>query len=272
MQQRQEMSNILIPRMAPAEVFERLETYGIEKALRDCNEAGASPVFMHELADARIAAPTENYLWKNWFTTPSIVATGKTHSGTPVTVIAHLDNYLSNPDNIGEAKEEGLVNYAARIPQEQFQRLVDLNESTDTFGNRLVWLIDYEALQESKSGKVQTSSAMEHPLTIPFLGGETRATNYLKKHEEKFGKNIHIYHANDLKEEGPLGRLLFLGYNVLDGSNYLHFYYGRFLGLRAEGAAPDDKFPGEQIKQIIDEYVAPINRPALYKRLEQVLK
>jgi hypothetical protein len=57
--------------------FEVLETCGVEKALRKCNDAGYQAVFMPRLVDARIAASKDAEVFKHWFTTPSAKITGR---------------------------------------------------------------------------------------------------------------------------------------------------------------------------------------------------
>lgn len=92
-------------------------------------------------------------------------------------------------------------------------------------------------------------TALEHPQTVPFLGGRDRAEKYLVKHETVLGKNIGVWHSGDLTDVS-VGRLLFVGddgYSLglcgnsdLDGS-------ARFAGVRrgnaAEGGAPQNARP-----------------------------
>ena len=205
----------------------------IEKALEACQEAGYKPLFMPELAEARIngIAP-----WNQWLTTPSIRATGRTKQGNAVVVYGHVPNYLSNPANIKEAKR-GLVNYAACIPQEEFQRLVDLEDK------KTVWVVDHDVVKRSTSGKTSIEKALEHPQVIPFLGSEERAQRYLQAHARAYNtKSIGVWHRDDLNNESPLARFLFLGYggNFLVGGNDLDGS-GRFLGVRDASAAGAEK-------------------------------
>ena len=209
------------------------------QALEDSQSDGYRPLFMPEVTDLRIDADKNSELF-NWHITPSIRATGETNQGNKIVVYAHVDNYFSNPNNIRTARKN-LVNGAGRIPQEEFQKLVDKDELKDDRGNRLVWVISYEKLRKSSAGIISVDSAMNHPQTIPFLGGEERARKYLEKHEEVFGPNIGIWHTDDLREEA-LGRLLRVG-DDYDGGGLVGnddlYDVARFFGVRdvsAEGA------------------------------------
>ena len=210
-------------------------------ALENSQSDGYRPVFMNELADLRIEADKESELWQKGFVTPSLKATGKTNQKSKVVVYSHVDNYFSNPENIRKAIKQGLVNYAGKIPQDEFQKTVDMDGKTDKKGNRLVWVIPYENLKESPSAIIPVNEALEHPQTIPFLGGEERAKKYLNKFKEVHGKNIGIWHSDDLSDEA-LGRLLVVGNNCNNGlngnvdlDNNAQFFGVRELG--AEGVA-----------------------------------
>lgn len=214
----------------------------VEIALENSQSDNYRPLFMPRLVDQRIKSDGESVFWKRWFSTPSLRATGKTSQGNKIVVYAHVDNYLSNPDNIKEAKRKGLVNYAGRIPQEEFQRLANLNESKDEKGNRLVWVVDYEKLRKASSKVIPVDSALEHLQTIPFLGGEERARVYLEKHKEILGNEIGNWYRDDFSEEDAIGRLLYLGSNSYFGlsSDYSLDNFGCFFGVRelsAEGAS-----------------------------------
>jgi hypothetical protein len=208
-------------------------------ALENCLKAGYNPKFMPELADARINGKAE---WGRFYSAPSIRATGKTEQGSKVVVYAHIPNYFSNPENIRKAVEMGLINGAGIMPSDEFQKLLDVEDG------KKVFVVDYDKLKNSKSGIIPLSDAMEHPQTIPFLGGQERAEKYLAKHKEAYNTNqIGIWHNDDLKEN-PVGRLLFLG-NLGDNGlvgNCLS-YFGCFLGVRsgkvAEGDAKKIKAP-----------------------------
>jgi len=205
----------------------------VSNALEACQKEHEAQ-FMPAIFDARIAYPNNAAIWSKWFSAPSIRATGKTSQGNSVVVYAHIPNYLSNPKNIREAIGKGLRNMAGIMPQAEFQRLVDLDGSTDNLENRSVWVVDYDTLRKSKSGGISVYDALEHPQTIPFIGGKDRAERYLLRHKKVNGKNIGNWHSNDLQEDGSaVGRLLFIG---LDGDcvgllgNCSLNGYGRFVG------------------------------------------
>ena len=109
--------------------FEVLETYGVEKALRQCQDAGYDALFMPQLVDARIVAPADSDIWNTWYTTQSLRATGRSKGNKPVVVYAHVPHYFSDPDNIKEAVNKGLVNYAGEMPPEEFQKLLALEDN-----------------------------------------------------------------------------------------------------------------------------------------------
>ena len=112
---------------------------------------------MPQLIDARIDADKDARIFVNWYTAPSIRATGRTRQGNPVVVYGHIPNYFSDPDNIKDVIEHNkLIEGAGVMPQNEFQRLVDLDESKDNQGNRLVFVVDYEELKNSK-GKISKS-------------------------------------------------------------------------------------------------------------------
>lgn len=140
-----------------------------DKALRKLQDDGYRALFMHELADARIQAPSYSPLWKEWYTAPSIRATGKTNQGSKVVVYAHIPNHYSDPTNIEREIVKGrLVNRAGILPRKEFRRIIDLDESIDQLGNRLVFVIDYDRLRKSTSGVIPVEQALDHPQTVPF--------------------------------------------------------------------------------------------------------
>ena len=235
----QEKSKIFVPIRKSLEGQEFYNS-NIPTALRTLQSEGYTPVYMPQIVDARIEADEDSRVWQTWFTTPSIRATGRSKEGIPVVVYAHIDNYFSSPENIEQAMSQGLVNGAGRIPQSEFQRLIDLEGLTDESGNQSVFVIGYNKLREYKSDVIKVSNALKHPQVIPFLGGEERAQRYLKKHKKVFGSTIGIWHSDDLSDE-PLARLLRLGDYCDDGlgGNDVLDDDARFVGVRdsAKGAA-----------------------------------
>ncbi|MBS3141661.1 hypothetical protein J4405_05980, partial [Candidatus Woesearchaeota archaeon] len=47
-------------------------------------------LFMPEIADAKI---NDDSLWREWYSSVSLRATGRTKQGTPVVVYAHVPNF-----------------------------------------------------------------------------------------------------------------------------------------------------------------------------------
>ena len=223
---------ILIPMFVEALPFEKLEMNGVEKALRDCYKANCEPVYMPQLADARISAPKGSSVWNQWYTTPSVRVIGKTKQGNPVVVYAHVPNYFSKPNNVAKAVNEDLRDGAGRMPPREFYKLLSMED------NETVFVVDHTALRNVPSGVIEVAQALEHPQVIPFLGGQARAEQYLAKHQQVHNTTkIAVWHYDDLADE-PRGRVLFLGG---DRNNDLSAYgslYGsaRFLGVRRGGA------------------------------------
>lgn len=137
----------------------------IDDALTALLEEDYTPLFMPSIADVRIEVSEDEIVWKNWYCSPGVRATGRTKQGNAVVVYAHVPNYFSNPDNIKEAKRKGLINGAGIMPDKEFQRLLDLEDDKDIF------VVDYNKLKSSESGVIQLKDALKHPQTIPFLGG-----------------------------------------------------------------------------------------------------
>jgi len=241
-------------------------------ALANCQET-ASPLFMPDLIVARTNAQKGSRIWQVWYTTPSIRATGTTAGGANVVVYAHCPNYLSNPRNIAKAKEAGLVNGAGRIPQKEFQKLVDSDEKTDQAGNRLVYVVDYDILRKASSGVISVDDALAHPQTIPFCGGKAQAEGYLPKHMENYGKRIGNWHSDDLNADSPLGRLLYVGGSGSDGLSGNDSLDGssRFGGVPKSAVGTQRKISeptSTQVIKITRDYVAPRNRAELEARVK----
>lgn len=112
------------------------------------------------------------------FTTPSIMATGRTKNGVPVVIYAHISNYFSNADNLRNAKV--LKNGALDFPNEEFQRLVGRKDYKDVF----VW--DYKWLSKKCKNNIEISleEAAKHPILTSFCGSNEIAKKYLKKCDE----------------------------------------------------------------------------------------
>ncbi len=214
--------------------FEVLEPFGLEKALRQCQDVGYKPLFVPQLADARIASPKKARVWNNWYSTTSLRVTGRSKGNKLVVVYAHVPNYFSNPDNIAKAVRsvEDLIYYrtgtGGRIPEKEVHRLLKLEDDENVF------VIDYNKLRNSSSGVIDVSEALEHPQTVPFLGGQARAEQYLQQYKKVRGNTIGIRHFDDLGEEF-LGHLLFFGNNNKNALNdNCLFIGGRFVGVAQE--------------------------------------
>ena len=197
---------------------------------------------MPDVIDEMIRASNDSPLWQNLLTATSIRATGKTAQGTPVVLYAHTENSLSSPAGIVAAIRKGLVHGAGVLSIKEFRRLLKLSEhgATDKTGNRLVHIVDYNKLKSSISGFIPVSSALEHPQTIPFIGSNERARQYLARFKEVCGKEIVIRHSDDLKEDQPLGRLLFIG-----------IYHGG--GISGGSLRRDGRFVGVLVENLTDQ-------------------
>jgi len=231
-------------------------------ALETAQKAGRV-LFMPEIADAKI---NDNSLWKEWYSSVSLRATGKTAQGTPVVVYAHVPNFYSNPENIRQAKAQGLINGAGVLPNDEFQRLLSLE-------GQGVFVVDYKALKESKSDVIPVERALEHPQVIPFLGGQERAERYLAKHKEIVGNKIGVWHNDDLQEQ-PVARPLFFGnsydYDLNADDGFI--YDGHFLGVQlndAKGIAK--KVPTlEDILALAPDFVPKIAREEYERRVRDL--
>jgi len=206
-----------IPGFIEAEEF---YDYTLRRALTNCQASGKEAMFVPEIVDAKIALSADNKIWKRWYTTTSIKATGTTKQGNRVVVFAHVPNYLCNPENI--------KNGAGEIPQEEFQRLLNLEDK------QRVFVIDYNTLKKSKSGIFNIEEALKHPWIIPSLGGEGRAKAYLEKYEQVKSKTYMVWHDYNLDEK-PTGQFLAVcnyDYTQPHAKFDQHNFGGRFLGMK----------------------------------------
>jgi len=241
-------------------------------ALESCQKSGCRTMFMSELADARVKG---NAGWNQWYSTPSIRATGKTKQGNAVVVYAHVDNYFSNPANIRKAREQILINGAGIMPQDEFQKLLEQEDGKSVF------VVGYDALKNSESGVISVSKALKHPQVAPFLGGRENAEKYLAAHKKAYNTDeIRVWHCDDLGDN-PVGRLLFVGnyydYDLLFGDGNLDDY-GRFLGVResdvAEGdAAKKIKAPSlEDVLKVSRRFVPDAERAEFEKQMKRLYR
>lgn len=220
------MTNETFPITQRRELEARL-FYGNTKegALADVESQKSRALLMPEIADGRIGADGNSLLWKNWLNALSIKATGMIKD-KPVVIYAHVPNAFSTSAGIVEAKKLGLRNRAGILPGGEFQRLYDLQN------NENVFVVDYNALRSSTSDVIKVSDALKHPQTIPFLGGEETAVNYLEFYKRVLGDKIGNWHVDDLQSDGKaVARLLYVGYfDGLDGSDLDSD--ARFVGVR----------------------------------------
>ncbi|MEK6937971.1 MAG: hypothetical protein AABX04_02910 [Nanoarchaeota archaeon] len=228
----------------------------MEDALRACQVAHDA-AYMPELAEERIKAKNDSSLWNDWWTTPSLRITGTTKGGSKVVLYVHDQTSWTNPEELKYAREHH-KNGAGPFSQKEFDALADRVDDGKVFK------VDYDVLKRSTSGVIIVDAALEHPQTIPFLGGEDVAKRYLAKHREVYEDNIWIWHSDDLAEE-PRGRLLVLG-NL---HNLNLFGYGnlngnaRFLGVRrsvseANRVAPIGADAKKSLSHSLDQVVAEV--------------
>lgn len=250
-------------------------------AIEACIDAGYSPAFMPFIVDEIIKAKKDWFRFNRKYTSASLIITGKTkptdrnNRGTPVIVISHVSHYLSDLKNMQLAKSQGLVNGAARIPYAEFQKLLELRDDKNIF------VIDYSKLEYNVYDakglvrfviKAPTSwvdsyppydlkyegLALEHPLVIPFLGGEERAIEYFDKLYARIGnRTISIdYNRKDLSDQ-PVGRLLEIAScgSVLSADSPLiekSMHIDKFiLGVRKIRTEEDLTYPKKDIDQAI---------------------
>jgi hypothetical protein len=139
---------------------------------------------------------------------------------------------------------------------------------TDRTGQPAVFIVDYGTLRKSKSEIIPVGSALEHPMVVPFLGGQKRAEAYLKRHEEVYGSNIGVGHFDDFSEDSALARLLVVG-NYYDlGGDILLSSYGRFRGVRnvtAEGGSQKTSSGSKGIVRPSLDEILRVSKPHLSK-------
>ncbi|MBS3115310.1 hypothetical protein J4482_01640 [Candidatus Woesearchaeota archaeon] len=240
-----------------------------DTALRDLQDAHYKPLFMPGVIDARLA---DENLFKTWLLSTSMRATGKTKQCSGVVIYAHIPNYFSNPANIRKAIDQGLVNYAVKVPQEEFDRLVKLAEK----GAKGVHIVPYETLKKAASGYVPLDEALAHPQTIPFCNGKERAEKYVPKVGEVYNtKTIGIWHSDDLYDQ-PVARLLYVGGVDDDGLYGFDYFYdiACFLGVRSSASAvsasqQNSKEPRESTYSQIMRMVRPLVTKRNHGKLEE---
>ena len=184
---------------------------------------------MNEIAQKRILEGKGHLIWGQWYDSVSLKATGRTKGGNAVVIFAHIENYFSDYRNIRKArKERKMINGAGILPQKEFDRLLDCEDS------KTVFVLDHSVLKFASYGWTNVSAIREHPMLKPFLAvSDEEVDLYLSKYKSIFGERIGIWNSDDLADM-PLGRLLFLGsYDDLGlGGDINLDYSGRFVGVR----------------------------------------
>ena len=206
-----------------------------EEALALCESAGNRALFLPEIAQARIAGDLP---WNNYYGSRSLRVTGTSKGGSKVVLYVHTDHPLATSEGVRRAKRRGFVNGAARFPQESFLQLLEHDGEKADDGTYRVKAVLHQRLRESPSDFISIDDALAHPQTIPFLGSEDVAKQYLGAFRSAYRENkIGIWHIDDFNEDSPLARPLFVGDNDVYGGgldgDYGFGYDGRVVGVRA---------------------------------------
>ncbi len=219
-----------IVRAQDVKVFERLEKDGILSAYTECVEAKARPWYIPELVDAKTAPNCNDYLWKNGFTQPSIMVTGRSQAGNAVVVYDHCLNYFSDLENLRKVYQAGLINGAGIMPQDEFLKLLDSEDG------KTVFVRDHQELMNSVQGEIKVSKCSAHPMVVPFLGGKDRTESYLDAFAQKIGSSMYLNIINDLGDVAK-GRWLVLrgDFSSSFGGNCYFDNNGRVLGVESSG-------------------------------------
>ncbi|HIH15005.1 MAG: hypothetical protein QT08_C0003G0012 [archaeon GW2011_AR17] len=189
------------------------EIYGesICDALTICQDYSIASAF--SILDRRIQSTVRGKYWK-WYTTPILLAQGKTKNGNDVHVLVHpskesgIGHLLENPDYVERAcVQSRLVDGGIPLARETFHALISRDAVEDKYKNRLVSVTD-KKLWES-SGKRDITNAVQHPFYRGIMGKEYRAEKYAAKHKRFFGKEISLLFKEN-KTDFPLARLVFL--------------------------------------------------------------
>lgn len=254
----QAQSKILIP-ISVVRKGKEFYTTSVAEALRACQQEGYEALFAPLIAQARIAAAEnkdkeavlQEIIWQKWWDTASVIATGKTKAGKAVVAVGHVPNYLSNPDNIEAALNQGLVNGAGILPQDGFDRLLGMEDG------KTVFVIDYDAVVRAGSGIMTLAKAEKHPLAVPFVGAKSTLDAYLATHKRVIGEKIGVGYKEAVGAV-PVGRLLAFGDDFTDVLGFLFGddlldYFGRFVGVRqgAEGATPQKQAERSPLEALV---------------------
>ncbi len=209
----------------------------IDSALRNCQKKGCRPLFMPELVDVLLSADFDSKVdvdskpmpewdkydkdtilyelgeWKLWewdgYVTPSAMISGIAPDKKAVTVFAHVPNYLSNhPRKVVNAinrEGERRIGFGAiRVPDDEFQRLLDID------GKEGVFVIDHESAYRTGTELENIQRLLKHPGTTPFFGSESRAKAFFRR-ARRYSRTAlnHVwYHSENEFQSGPIGYLL----------------------------------------------------------------
>ena len=171
-------------------VFERKT---LLESLDECLNEGCSPLFMPSIIDM-ITLHNDRYRppFRTYFS-QSIRVTGKSEEdGEPVVVYAHAPHYLSDPRNLERAIKEGLVEGTVAYPEDEFQKLLELEEA-----NKKVIAVGY--LKTSMGGHYRPH---RHPEGKMFCGGKDRVNRFFREYRD-FDPNIAIPPAANIHDADP---------------------------------------------------------------------
>ncbi len=201
-------------------------TKTVEKALRAVPD-NYRALFLPGLVDARLKNPDNTGL-RRWHNVLTGTYTGKTARGAEIVLVAHVEHYLTHPDNIKKVVErESFIEGAVAGPEvaKEFKRLLKLEGGG-------VYVIDREDWEGTKGGlSYSLSDALDrrpvNNVISALLGGRLRAETYLQTYYllrfGDFGERVSICKADDPEGTARLvsagdERNFFLTANcVLDG-------------------------------------------------------
>ncbi|GEM_PF-6980063 len=247
--------NITVPHEIIAEEFFSCES---GTAFTSCFENNCTPAYMPELLCFKIQAPAQSNLWNGQFyTTASLMITGRSRKGLPLVAFTHTKNPLNNAAKINETIALGLVNGAGMLSNHEFYKILEQQD------DKTVFVLDYNTLYDSPRGEISLATALSHPFVIPFCGGQKYAEQYLKKYKQITQRyTINLTYGDDAYLR-PLARLLYLS---IDGSfdglasiessnNLLGLKTDRLFTSREKSTS---NLPLETLIQLAQKYIAPI--------------
>jgi hypothetical protein len=193
------------------------------RALELCLNAGYSPLFADTIAVSRIKSASDSEIWTSWYTTMSMLATGKTRGNSNVVVYSHLQNILCDPGRIRQMCRH-LIKGAGILPSGYLHDLIDLEDGKD------ILVVDHDRWARSKNGTITLEEAVSHPKIVPFIGSTRRTERYFTKFREVYGKDTVKIDLPDDKGEKDVCRLLVMRDDQGFGTVPLN-YLGRILAI-----------------------------------------